>query len=307
MNSFITAIISVSLVVLIGFIAGKTNIIDKHHDNGFNIYILKFSLPILLFDVTANAKLNEILNFKMNMAFLAAFIGIYILIFIIHKLIFKRNIQQSAQSSFLCTYPNTAFLGIPLMTAIVGSQALIPITISNIVAGVIIIPITLILIEIGLQKGKKINLKHIAIRVIKTPLMFMSFLGILFALCGIKLPEVIDHSFKTIGSTSAGVSLFTLGLIISRFKIIITKMVLFNVFCKNILHPFIMVFFVKLFSIEGIIAKELIILCAMPPAIATTIFSVTFDIDAKENISSNILATIISIFSMFAFMTWLQL
>lgn len=306
MHSFIIALLSVSLTVFIGFLAGKTNIIDKSHDNGFNTYILKFSLPILLFDTTANAKLHELLDFKMNIAFLCAFLGIYILMYIIHKYIFKRNLQQSAQSAFLCTYPNTAFLGIPLMTAIVGMQAMIPITISNIIAGIMIIPITLILIELGTHKNK-VNLKHIIARVIKTPLLFMSFLGIIFAITGIRIPEIIDHSFKTIGNTSAGISLFTLGLIISRFRIIITKMVVFNVICKNILHPFIMLLFVKIFNIQGTIAKELIILCAMPPAIATTIFSVTFGIDPEENVSSNIVATIVSIFTMFIFMMWLQL
>jgi predicted permease len=63
---------------------------------------------------------------------------------------------------------------------------------------------------------------------------------------------------------------------------------------------------VKIFGISGLLAKELVILCAMPTAITSTIFSVSFDIDPQENVSSTIIGTIMSLLTLFIFMYWLH-
>ncbi|RTK95984.1 MAG: AEC family transporter [Neisseriaceae bacterium] len=307
MNTFITALLSVAIVVIIGYIAGKAKIIPEKCDSGLTIYILNFSLPILLFNTVANANLQALLEPKMNIAFVIGLFGMFVFTFLIHKFILKKSIQESAQTSYLCSYPNTAFLGIPLMLAIVGNQAMLPIVVSNIITGIIIIPITLILIEIGVIGFDNINFKKIALKIVKTPLITLSFAGLAFAVLGIKLPHLISHSFEIIGSSSSGVSLFTLGLIISRFKIFPSKIVWLNILFKNILHPLFMMIIIKLVGLDGLIAKELVILCAMPPAVSATFFSVLFGIQPEENISSTVLSTALSILTMSIFMYLVQI
>lgn len=58
----------------------------------------------------------------------------------------------------------------------------------------------------------------------------------------------------------------------SRFKIQLSAVAGINIFMKNILHPILMIGIVKLFGITGLLAKELIILCAMPTAITGELF-----------------------------------
>jgi predicted permease len=220
--------------------------------------------------------------------------------------VFKRSLQRSAETSFVCSYPNTAFLGIPLLTSLIGMQAMLPIVVSNIVVGVLMIPTTLILIELGIVGESGVNLKQITLRVIKNPLIFMPIFGIIISLFQLPVPKVIASSATLIGGTTSGVSLFTLGLIISRFKIHLSAIVAINIFLKNIIHPLLMMGIVKIFGISGLLAKELVILCAMPTAITSTIFSVSFDIDPQENVSSTIIGTIMSLLTLFIFMYWLH-
>lgn len=306
MNTFIIALLSVALVVAIGWCAGRFKMIEPHLDAAFNIFILKFSLPILLFYATATADLKKLFDLKMNGAFLLALIGMFVLTLLFNKLLLGKTIHQSAETAFVCSYPNTAFLGIPLLTSIVGMSAMIPIVVSNIIVGIFIIPTTLMLIEIGLFGREKLDWRHIVAKIIKTPLISMSFLGTIIALTGFKLPAVIDHGCKMVGATAPGVSLFTLGLIMSRFSLRLSKMTVLNIFLKNLLHPILMIFIVKAIGIDGQLAKELIILCAMPTAITATIFSVTFAIDPDDNVSSTIIGTMFSLVSMFAFMAYLK-
>ena len=122
----------------------------------------------------------------------------------------------------------------------------------------------------------------------------------------IPIPKVIDSSAHLIGGTTSGVSLFTLGLIMSRYKIRLSFISGLNIFFKNILHPLLMVGVVHLFGITGLLAKELIILCAMPTAITSTILSVTIDIDPVENVSSTIFGAIFSLIGLFVVMYWLH-
>lgn len=307
MEILINALLTVAIVVALGWVAGKTKIIKQEQDHGFSTFLLKFSLPILLFNATATAKPQQLLDLKMNGAFIIGLMGMYLIVFILNKFILHRSIHRSAETAFVCGYPNTAFIGIPLMSALVGSQAMPPIVVSNIIVGIFMIPLTLVFIEIGILGEDKVQLKPLLLKMLINPLIVLPLIGIIISVLGIQLPKLVISSATMIGSTTPGVSLFTLGLIMSRFKIQLSSVAGINIFMKNILHPILMIGIVKLFGITGLLAKELIILCAMPTAITSTIFSVSFDIDPLENVSSTILGTIVSLITLLGFMYWLKI
>ena len=162
------------------------------------------------------------------------------LVLLLNRFILRRSLARSAETAFVCGYPNTAFLGIPLMMSIVGMPAMLPIVISNIIVGVIMIPLTLILIEISVVGEGQVDFAHIVRRILKNPLIFMPILGILISLLHIELPKAIQSSAHLIGGTTSGVSLFTLGLIMSRFKIKLSMVTMLNILFKNIFHPILM-------------------------------------------------------------------
>ena len=307
MGILLNSLLSVALVVLLGWLAGHFKIIKEENDASFNSFILKFSLPILLFIAAATAKPEELLEWRMCGAFIVGLMGMYFLAFGLNKFVFGRSIHRSAETAFVCGYPNTAFLGIPLMTSLIGMQAMLPIVVSNIIVGVLMIPLTLILIEIGIIGEQGVNIPQIVKRIAKNPLIFMSLIGMVISILHIPVPKIIVSSSHLLGGTTSGVSLFTLGLIMSRYKMRLSVIAGINIFLKNIIHPLLMVLVVKLFGITGLLSKELIILCAMPTAITSSIFAVSFDIDPQENVSSTILGTVFSLVTLFVFMYWLKI
>lgn len=56
------------------------------------------------------------------------------------------------------------------------------------------------------------------------------------------------------------------------------------------------------FGITGILAKEVILLCAMPTATMTTMFALRYNTLTKESTSSTILGTLIAIITLPIFM-----
>lgn len=166
------------------------------------------------------------------------------------------------------------------------------------------IPLTVILLEFKSNKKQKILsvfLTNLFI-VLKKPLVFAPILGMIYAFIGIDLPQVIVSSLKLIGNTTSGVSLFALGLIMSKFVIKFSKTTLLNIAIKNIVHPIFMMILVYLFGVTGIASKEVILLCAMPTATMTTMFALKYNTLPEESTSTPVLGTLFAIITLPIFM-----
>ena len=131
-------------------------------------------------------------------------------------------------------------------------------------------------------------------------LIFQSLIPLepFFSGFSLPLPALARESLQLIGGTTSGVSLFALGLIMSQEKVSVSKSVLLNVFNKLLVHPLIMWGLVVAFGITGALAKEAILLCALPPAIMTTMFAVKYNVLTRESTSSTVLGTVLALFSM---------
>ncbi|MCF6764671.1 AEC family transporter [Thiotrichales bacterium 19S3-7] len=307
-STILNALIPVAFVIFLGWLAGFFKIIDKKHSKSFATYVMNFSFPCLLFVITATTKLSVLFDFQFVIAFFIGLMGMYLISFIIHRLLLKRALHNAGQAAFVCSFPDMAFMGIPIFLEIIGSTALVSIVIGNIISSVFMIPITVILLELKSAKNAdifKIFIENLIV-VIKKPLVFAPILGIIYALFGIPLPHLIKDSLKLIGDTTSGVSLFTLGLIISSFMIKFSKGAILNIALKNILHPMIMMGLIFVFGIKGLLAKEVVLLCAMPTATMTTMFALRYNTLTEESTSSTILGTLFSIITLPVFMLIMQ-
>ncbi|WP_159084469.1 AEC family transporter [Dongshaea marina] len=141
------------------------------------------------------------------------------------------------------------------------------------------------------------------LNVARKPLVFSPVLGILFSLSGLSLPELMEHSLKLIGGSTSGVSLFALGLIMSSFAITFSKTVLQNIVIKNVIHPLLMMGLVLVFGLSGVLAKEVVLLCAMPTATMTTMFALRYNTLTEESTSATILGTLVAIVTLPVFMS----
>jgi predicted permease len=191
-----------------------------------------------------------------------------------------------------------AFMGIPIFMVIFGESSLISIVIGNIVTSLIMIPLTVSILEMSQPNLLKTNQSKLILKVFKKPLVLAPVFGIIVSAIGVKIPGLALDSLKLIGSTTSGVSLFALGLIMSADKVSLNKSVLLNIAKKNLLQPLIMWGIVIAFGISGDWAKEAILLCAMPPAIMTTMFAVKYDVLKVESSSSTVLGTVVALFTM---------
>ena len=160
------------------------------------------------------------------------------------------------------------------------------------------IPLTVSILEIAQASEVKTNIMALVLKVFKKPLVLAPIIGAIYASLNLHMPALAMESLILIGGTTSGVSLFALGLIMSQDKVSISKPVLLNVFNKTVVHPLIMFGAVIAFGITGALAKEAILLCALPPAIMTTMFAAKYDVLRLESSSSTVVGTVVALFTM---------
>ena len=298
MQLIFQSLIPLAFVIGLGWFAGWRDIIDARHSSSLATYVMSFSFPCLLFAKTATTSLQHLFNYQFIAGLSLGLLGMYLALFLVNRYLRRMSISHSCQIAFVCAFPDMAFMGIPIFLVLFGEESLISIVIGNVITSLIMIPLTVSILEIEGASEVKTSIMSLVLKVFKKPLVLAPIIGAIFSGFSLPLPALARESLQLIGGTTSGVSLFALGLIMSQDKVSVSKSVLFNVFNKLVVHPLIMWGLVVAFGITGVLAKEAILLCALPPAIMTTMFAVKYNVLTLESTSSTVLGTVLALFSM---------
>jgi len=106
----------------------------------------------------------------------------------------------------------------------------------------------------------------------------------------LRIPQVVITSLHLIGEPTTGLSLFVVGLIIAEEKVRMSVAVTADTLFKNLAHPAAMLATVLGFGVTGDLARQAILLAAIPSAVITTMFAEQYGILTSES-STTILAT----------------
>jgi malonate transporter and related proteins len=298
MNLILQSLVPLAFVIGLGWFAGWRNIIDAKHSSSLATYVMSFSFPCLLFAKTATTSLQNLINYRFIAGFSLGLLGMYLVVFLFSRYLRRMSVRDSCQTAFVSSFPDMAFMGIPIFLVLFGEGSLISIVIGNLITSLIMIPLTVSMLEIGADLEVKTNVAFLVLKVFKKPLVLAPIFGAIFSALTLRVPTLALESLELIGGTTSGVSLFALGLIMSQDKVSVSRPVLLNVFAKALVHPLIMFGVVIVFGITGALAKEAILLCALPPAIMTTMFAAKYNVLRLESSSSTVLGTVFSLFTL---------
>src|SRR5260370_20501202 len=135
-----------------------------------------------------------------------------------------------------------AYSGLPVLEAVVGPQGVLAVVVGNLVTSVIMIPLTLVLVQIGLGGGKADQnagalIAHSLLDAVKQPVVWLPIIGAILALCGVHTPKVLELSFNLIGQADAGLALVALGSILYGQHLCIDRAIALNSLMKNLAQP----------------------------------------------------------------------
>jgi hypothetical protein len=299
-QTILEALLPIVFVVALGLLAAKFNIIPKASASIFADFVVRFALPLALLGGVLKTSPSAIANGAYLLSMLIGLMAPYALGFAVARGLFRRSLAESALAALVCAFPSMAYSGLPVLEAVVGQQGVLAVVVGNLVTSVVMIPLTLVLVQIDQGGGKSGQgtgalIASSLLDAVKQPVVWLPIIGAVVALCGVRPPHMLELSFDLIGQAAAGVALFTLGLMLCGQRLRVDRDIALNALVKNVGQPAGMFGLTILFGVHGAPARELFLTGAIPTATAASMLAVRYRAYADEAAASTLVSTLASV------------
>ena len=193
---------------------------------------------------------------------------------------------------------NYVIMGIPVATALLGSDQLG--TVSILIAVVVPLFNMLAVVVLEVFRGQKPKPLHILGQIVKNPLVIGSVLGILTLAAGIRLPHILEQTIQNVSAIASPLQLFLLGAFFqfSGLKTYRRELVTVSV-AKLIVSPGLFLGLGALLGFRGVAFVSLIGIFASPTAVNS--FTMAQQMGGDAELAGDIVVTTsaVSILTMF--------
>lgn len=290
-NVVIRTTIPIVLLMGMGFLSRKMGFLKSGDERVLSAYVYYFALPALFFVNMVETNFTEETLRFMVAGIIPVFVVLTIYILVYFILRFSKNTFYLLVLSTV--FGSLAFFGIPFITfAFPTMQGEHLATLSAASIAVVGVPISITVLELYKLEKPTIwkELKHVAKRLSKNPLILSILSGILLSLIGIEIPSPISTSLHMLGRTTSTVPMFMLGVFLygRKYPNIVTAFELSLL--RIIFLPMIALFATMLLNLPDVERAVLVLMHGMPVAISMIILSERYDF-YKETIASLILVS----------------
>ncbi|WP_432734791.1 AEC family transporter [Maridesulfovibrio sp. FT414] len=277
----LSALVPLFLMILAGAVSYRREILPENSATVLNGFVYYFTLPALLFGSLAGTPFEEIAQVGFIGGYLVAMMATYWVMFFTSRFIFRESYANDAIRASSGSFPNSAYLGLPIMMFLYGNsrQALIATTLAIILPIVIVIMVVATLELHRADKSKSVlwTVGQIALSMLKTPLIGASIAGTVFSLLHFKLPVFLETGLHNFGLASVPCALFAIGIMIARQKMAmkVLNLGVVNIF-KLVIHPIVATGCLLLFGVTGPLLLMGVLLAGMPTAALSCVLAESY-------------------------------
>jgi malonate transporter and related proteins len=210
-------------LVLAGYVAARRGILPLAAIAGLNGFVLYFALPCMLFRFGANTPIAQLLD--------GAVFGVYLLCaltmvgFAVAVMLSRRTgWNDAAFSALVAAFPNSGFMGIPLLIALLGPQAagpaIVTITVDLVITSSLCIALSRL--DSG-QGGAKQAAKNALKGVASNPMPWAILSGALASWLALQLPSPLMKTLSLLADSASPVALFTIGAVLARSQMLASQ------------------------------------------------------------------------------------
>jgi predicted permease len=222
----------------------------------------------MLFKAISQRPIGEVLHIDYLLVYamgsLASFVTVFIIVYKLHR----QGMSASAISAMGGSFSNTLMVGFPVVTGFLGSAALVPFALTLLVENFVMMPLTLVLADIGKHKGQGISgvVTKVIPTLLKNPIIIAISIAVIFSLLEIRLPTVADTAIDLLSKTVSGAGLFVIGGMLVGFNYAGKLKDLSSIVVgKLLLHPLVVFLLFMLFpSMDPLLMTAGVILASSP-------------------------------------------
>ena len=230
-------------LVLCGYAATRRGLLPILAIPGLNSFVLFFALPCMLYRFGASTPIAQLLNPALIAVYLlCALLMVGLTVWVTRR--GRIGWNDAAFGALVAAFPNTGFMGVPLLVALLGAQAAGPAIVTISIDMVLTSSLCIALSRLdgaGAQtagRAARLALKG----VVANPLPWSIVLGALASSFGVALPGPVHATVGLLADAASPVALFTIGAVLARSQMnSATPTPLADVaplvFIKLVLHP----------------------------------------------------------------------
>jgi predicted permease len=204
-------------LVLCGYVAGRRRMLPLDAIPGLNTFVLFFALPCLLYRFGASTPIAQLLDFSAAAVYLAC--ALVLVAFVVRT---SRNSRigwnDASFGALVATFPNTGFMGVPLLVALLGAQAAGPAILTILVDLLFTSSLCIALSRLdgadehGARKAAAKALKGVAIN----PMPWAILLGGISSALQFQPIRPVAQTIALLADSASPVALFTIGAVLAR-------------------------------------------------------------------------------------------
>jgi malonate transporter and related proteins len=204
-------------LVLAGYIAARRRMLPLDAIPGLNTFVLFFALPCMLYRFGSTTPLAQLLD--ANVFFTYLLCALVMVGFVVAVSLNRRiGWNDAAFGALVAAFPNTGFMGVPLLVALLGAGAAGPAIVTIVVDMVITTSLCIALSRLegagahGFAQAAKNALKGMLFN----PMPWSILLGAVASAISLELPRPVLQTLGLLADAASPVALFTIGAVLAR-------------------------------------------------------------------------------------------
>jgi malonate transporter and related proteins len=203
-------------LVLCGYLAVRRQMLPQLAIPGLNSFVLYFALPCLLYRFGATTPLAQLLDPGMFGVYMLS--ALLIVALTMGYALWRRvDWNNAAFGALVAAFPNTGFMGVPLLVALLGSRASGPVIVTIVVDLIVTTSLCVALSRFG-QGGSALAFRQALSGMVRNPMPWAIVLGGVASAFALELPVPVMHTVSLLADAASPVALFTIGAVLARSR-----------------------------------------------------------------------------------------
>lgn len=203
-------------LVACGFAATWRGVLPQAAIPGLNAFVLYFALPCMLFRFGAGTPIAQLLDMRVTAVYLVcalAMVGATVALT-------RRRLgwNDAAFGALVAAFPNTGFMGVPMLVALLGAQSAGPVIVTMAIDMVVTTSLCIALsrLDVAGGHGVAVALRKAFAGMVANPMPWSIVLGGVASAAGWTLPGPLDKTVAMLAGAASPVALFTIGAVLAR-------------------------------------------------------------------------------------------
>lgn len=274
--------------IAIGYWMKKTNKIADFFNKGLSNLLVYIFVPALTFkSISENFSLEIMSQYGFKVLISCLLLGFFLVVAFFVSRIFTKNRNTRDVYMYSFTFPNSGYIGNPLILAVFGEAVLFEFII-------FCIPFMFLTYTFGvyiLNPNRKFNIKSLL-----NPIIISVLLGIVVGIFSFELPVLVGTILEMSTNCLAPTAMILTGIVFASNNLkdmISNKKIYLVCAIKVLIIPLIAIFFLKALNFPEDIAVLIIVMITLPTGLNSIVFPEAYGGDSRTGAQLCFVSTVL--------------